>query len=82
MYTLLNPSPCTSVSLEYGNSSCKPEAYTGSVCATYLIAWQNCVFGTTVSDLPVITTLPDQDVAEEEAMYALSNIGKFYLYIL
>ena len=81
-YNLLNSSFCSSLFWEYGNSTCKPDLYIGSVCSTDLMTWQNCVFGTTESDIPLITELSDQEEAEELAVTILQVIGQHCMCII
>ena len=60
---------------EFDNDSCNPEPYTGSVCRTHLLKWQNCAVGPTESGIVAISTHINQAENEKLALEAFQLIG-------
>ena len=67
-YGLPNSSACTSMIWKLKNSSYNPEPYIGSVCRSYLLAWQDCAVGPMDSDIIVINASQDQTENEQLAV--------------
>ena len=65
-YGIPNSSACSSITWELVNSSYNtPQLYTGSVCRSYLLAWQDCAIGPTDLGNVVINASQDQAVTEQ-----------------
>ena len=52
-----------------------PEAYTGSVCRSYLLAWQDCAVGPTDSGNVAINAFQDQTMTEQLLSETIKAVG-------
>ena len=52
-----------------------PEPYTGSVCRSSLLVWQDCALGPTNSENIVIGVIQDQTVTEQLLSDVIQAIG-------
>ena len=76
-YSLPNSSDCSATTWLLDDSSCNaPEIYTGSVCRTYLLAWQNCAIGPKQSDALAINATTDQADMEQLVIQIFEALGQ------
>ena len=72
-----NSSACSSKIMEFVNSSyTTPQLYTGSLCKSYLLAWQECIIGPTDSSTVVINASEDQAVTEQMLLDTFQALGR------
>ena len=75
-YGVPNASACSSKFWEFVNSSYNtPELYIGSVCRSFLLAWQDCAIGPIDSANIVINATQDQMITEEDINETVQTIG-------
>ena len=75
-YGVPNPFTCSSKFWEYVNSSYNtPELYIGSVCRSYLLAWQDCAIGPIDSASIVINATQAQTITENDLSETVQAIG-------
>ena len=75
-YGLPNSSACSSIMWELVNDSYNAEVYTGSVCRSYLLGWQECMIGPTDSGIVAINSSQNQTDTEKLAVESLQVLGK------
>ena len=75
-YNPVNSSVCRSRIWGVENSTCDTEPYTGRVCRSQLLVWQDCAIGQTESGIIAINASGIQAELEQEAAEILQVVGQ------